>query len=150
MKRSAIDMSYYIVNYCNENWIEISNLKLQKLLYYVQAAFLVSGNEAFEDEIRPWRYGPVVSDVYQEFKIYVNRDIDDIFPDIPLEENEKKIVDKVIESYRYYTPPQMINKTHNEEPWKNAYSNRDNVIAKETIREYYNRHKDFLYGKSKG
>lgn len=35
----AIEISKYIVNYANEKGLDITNLKLQKLLYYVQAAF---------------------------------------------------------------------------------------------------------------
>lgn len=146
MSRTAIDMSYYIINYCNNHDISISNLKLQKLLYYVQAAFLTNGKEAFTDEIHPWRYGPVVSEVYQEFKIYVSGNIQDKFPDIKLSESEAELTNRVIESYREYTPPQMINKTHQEGPWKNASFNKDDIIKKETIRDYYNRHGDLLYG----
>lgn len=148
MDRSAIDISYYIVNYCNEHNIPISNLKLQKLLYYVQAAFLVRGKEAFSDEIRPWRYGPVVEAVYQEFKIYVNKNIETTVSDIRLADDEKTIINEVIESYKSYSPSRMIGKTHNEDPWKNAYRNEDEVIQKETIRNYYGRHRGYLYGKS--
>ena len=37
----TIEISKYIVNYANEKGLGITNLKLQKLLYYVQAAFLL-------------------------------------------------------------------------------------------------------------
>lgn len=146
MSRSAIDMSYYIVNYCNDHDIPISNLKLQKLLYYVQATFLTNGEEAFSDEVHPWKYGPVVSAVYQEFKIYVSGNIKDRFPNINLNATEKGLVNRVIESYRDYTPPEMISKTHNEGPWKNAYCNNEDVITKAAIKDYYERHGELLYG----
>ena len=36
-----LDVARYIINYSNEKNYGISNLKLQKLLYFVQAFFLV-------------------------------------------------------------------------------------------------------------
>ena len=146
MSRSAIEMSHSVVNYCIDHNIPISNLKLQKLLYYIQAAFLINGREAFSDEIYPWRYGPVVADVYQAFKMYVNRNIEDRFMDVYLDKKESEIADRVIESYRNYSPLQMVNKTHVEGPWRNAYANKDSIITKDAIRDYYNRHEELLYG----
>lgn len=35
----------------------ISNLQLQKILYYVQKAFLQSGGIAFDDDIEAWQFG---------------------------------------------------------------------------------------------
>ena len=69
----AISVAKYIINYSNSIDSPISNLKLQKLLYYVQAAFLVEeGKKCFCDEIVAWAFGPVVPDVYtnilKEFK----------------------------------------------------------------------------------
>src|SRR5271165_1232342 len=47
----------------------ISNLKLQKLLYYVQGYHLAFyGSELFPDPIVAWQYGPVVEGVYHNFK----------------------------------------------------------------------------------
>ena len=59
----AIEISKYIVNYANEKGLDITNLKLQKLLYYVQAAFLLlsEGKEpCFSDKIVACLHGPVL------------------------------------------------------------------------------------------
>lgn len=69
----AIEISKYIVNYANEKGLDITNLKLQKLLYYVQAAFLLlsEGKEpCFSDKIVAWLHGPVVENVYYEYSKY--------------------------------------------------------------------------------
>ena len=39
---NALDVSRYIINYSNDKNYGISNLKLQKILYFVQAYFLTS------------------------------------------------------------------------------------------------------------
>lgn len=59
---NVIDVSSYIINYSNQINHPINNLKLQKLLYYVQAATLVeTGRKCFNSKIIAWQFGPVVS-----------------------------------------------------------------------------------------
>ena len=48
---------------------DISNLKLQKLLYYAQGAVLaITGSPLFDDDIVAWEHGPVVPTVYHLYK----------------------------------------------------------------------------------
>ena len=55
----------------------ISNLKMQKLLYYAQGHFSALYDEPlFEERIEAWRYGPVVKNVYDRFAKYTNLAID--------------------------------------------------------------------------
>lgn len=62
---SAIDVARYIILYCKEKEYPISNLKLQKLLYSVQAQFLITKRDpAFLEEIEAWDFGPVVPEVF--------------------------------------------------------------------------------------
>jgi uncharacterized phage-associated protein len=47
----------------------LSNLKLQKLLYYAQGHYLATaGQPLFDDRIQAWSHGPVVPTVYHEYK----------------------------------------------------------------------------------
>jgi len=146
MERSGISMAHYVINYCNEQDMPISNLKLQKLLYYIQAAFLCDKKKAFADDICPWKYGPVVEAVYHEFKMFVNHIIDEKMPEVTLSEKESVLANKVIDSYKNYTALEMVNKTHMEAPWKNAYNNNDDVIKPEDIKAYYMRDSEKIYG----
>lgn len=51
----ALEVSQYIIDYCREKKYCMSNLKLQKVLYYVQAEFLVVTNKpCFKDKIEAW------------------------------------------------------------------------------------------------
>ena len=46
----------------------ISNLQLQKILYYLQVYFIQhEGIPLFEDEIEAWQFGPVIPEVYYEY-----------------------------------------------------------------------------------
>ena len=63
----AIDLSKYIVTKCIVDGCAISNLQLQKILYYVQKDFLQRDFVAFSDDIEAWQFGPVVPVVYYKF-----------------------------------------------------------------------------------
>ena len=48
---------------------QMTNLKLNKLLYYAQGVFLArTGKPLFDDDIEAWDLGPVVSCIYQKYK----------------------------------------------------------------------------------
>jgi uncharacterized phage-associated protein len=58
-----------IIALCHDRGIELTNLKLQKLVYYVQAWKLAIDHEPlFPDDIEAWVHGPVVPQVFRRFK----------------------------------------------------------------------------------
>lgn len=65
MGYSALDVAKYIINKCTIEHDAISNLQLQKILYYIQKWFLQNGLVAFDDDFEAWSFGPVVLSVYQ-------------------------------------------------------------------------------------
>lgn len=160
----AIDVANYIVNYCIDESMPVSNLKLQKLLYYVQAASLVeTGRRMFADEISAWKYGPVVENVYHSFKLYVDKEIVDkvtekySFLDFeqedydPMEmilETDQPIIQRVTKSYKNYSALKMVNKTHGERPWKDAFANNSEFIDVGEIKKFYSKENNraLIYG----
>ncbi|MDM0495266.1 Panacea domain-containing protein [Clostridium perfringens] len=139
------DIAAYIVDYSIENGCPVSNLKLQKLLYYVQAYFLVTKSEpCFREDIEHWRHGPVVREVYSQYKMYFDDKITKSNGFNGLGSYDKKLIDKVIDSYETYGPWDMVRKTHEEEPWVNT--NSDDVIDKKEIKKYFNKHKSYILG----
>lgn len=67
----ALEVSRHIINYSNDAGYGITALELQKLLYFVQAYFLIKkGKPCFRDDIEAWDFGPVVPSVYREYKRY--------------------------------------------------------------------------------
>lgn len=63
----ALDVAnYFIANYGGGT--EMTNLKLNKLVYFAQAVSLKQyGVPLFSDEIQAWSYGPVEPEVYHAF-----------------------------------------------------------------------------------
>lgn len=59
----------YIISFCEKEGYELNNLKLQKIMYFLQAqSLLESETPLFEGSLQKWKYGPVVPSVYHEYK----------------------------------------------------------------------------------
>lgn len=115
----------------------ITHLKLQKLLYYVQAyALLFFNRKAFAEKIMAWNYGPVVEEIYQEYKenhaneiILKDNNIGDI------SQGMRKIIEQVIITYGGIEATKLIDFTHEEEPWEKTTINSE--IKTDLIKEYF-------------
>src|SRR5829696_6466136 len=60
---------YFLAQQDEESGDLISNLKLQKLVYYAQGFHLTTkGRPLFKENIEAWVHGPVVPELYHAFK----------------------------------------------------------------------------------
>lgn len=117
----------------------ISNLKLQKLLYYAQGTYMaITGKKLFDDNLVAWTHGPVVIDVYYEYNHNGSKGIEYNDADAPKEEYTKKeenILNQVYEYFGQYSAWKLRNMTHAELPWQTTEHN--NVIDPEVIKEFF-------------
>lgn len=124
----ALELAKYIVRKCIIDKHPISNLQLQKILFFIQREFLRNkGHVAFYDEIQAWRFGPVVKNVYAYFCASGGMRLD--FPlaliksDIALEESDKKLIDKIVETCRIMDPWDLVLATHRKGgSWDRTYN----------------------------
>ncbi len=140
MKTQAIDIAKYVIKYCNDRNIVITNLKLQKLLYFIQAQFIVSyGRVCFNDEIQALPYGPVVLDVYMAYRHYGRNSIPNTHDyRINLDEDDCYLIDKILEKLANRDPFELVEITHNQDPWRDAYNRKSGaVITIDAIRKYF-------------
>lgn len=57
MSYNAIDLARYIISKCSKEQCPISNLQLQKILYYIQVEWLSKNNEPlFNNDICAWQF----------------------------------------------------------------------------------------------
>jgi len=60
-----------IIEQYHENQLEITNLRLQKILYFIQERSAKELHRlAFENEMQAWTYGPVFPEVYNLYSIF--------------------------------------------------------------------------------
>lgn len=122
----------------------LSNLKLQKLLYYAQAWHLaIFDNPLFGEEIEAWVHGPVVVSEYHRFKGWAWQPIMDN-PAIPkLEDSVKAHLQEVLEAYGSKNAYELEQLTHSEAPWKNARKGipedepSHEIISHDEMRKFY-------------
>lgn len=131
MAYKALDIAKYIVTKCKNDGNPISNLQLQKILYYIQKEFLQSNNGevAFDDQIEAWQFGPVVPNVYYEFCGYGAMTILSEYEVNHLIKKDQSIIDKIVEEKRTLNPWDMVEETHKPGgAWDQAYKNGNKSI----------------------
>jgi len=131
------------VRLSRENRSEITNLKLQKLLYYAQAWYLVFNDRPlFDENIEAWVHGPVVPEIFRLYKHLRWSPI----PDAGAAVDSENIEDHLREVFRVYgglSATKLERLTHSEEPWKDARRGLPidepsrNVISPESMKRYY-------------
>lgn len=140
---SALDIAAYIIAYCKSNNFVISNLRLQKILYFIQAEFLVAtGNPCFREDIQAWDFGPVIPEVYQVYKFYGSSNIPDVYDGSNtfsfIKDKDKRIIQEMIEECNKFSAIELVNITHNQAPWKDVFIKyQNNKIENEEIRNYF-------------
>ncbi len=116
----------------------ISNLKLQKLIYYSQGFHLAMHNTPlFDDDVLAWDHGPVVESVYHSYKHFGSNAIQtpDGFDDSVLTETEKSLLKEVYEVFGQFSAWKLRNMTHSERPW--LETPRNYPIERELMKEYF-------------
>jgi uncharacterized phage-associated protein len=117
----------------------ISNMKLQKLLYYAQGAYLaITGNVLFDDPIVAWKHGPVVEVVYHKYKGFGSSGIEYDGSDLPeFDDETESILNQVYEVFGQYSAWKLRELTHSEAPWN--FAEQGEVIDLTLIKEYFSR-----------
>lgn len=102
---------------------EMTNMKVQKLLYYSQSLHLALYDEPlFSEEIQAWRYGPVCPPAYKFYSDFEANQLpipskDDLSQ---IAEDKIKLLEEVWENFGAYNAYRLSNMTHEEFPWKKA------------------------------
>lgn len=117
----------------------LTNLKLQKLLYYQQGFHLAAfGTPLFAEDVEAWMYGPVVPVVYDTFSEYGSSALPKEKYDTPLQDEEEVLFNEVYDAYREFSAIGLMNRTHTEKPWIDAVPHdRGTVIPLESMKSYF-------------
>lgn len=137
MANSALEVAKYVINHEHKEGRPITNLRLQKLLYFVQAKILVeTGNPCFDDEMEAWDFGPVVPSVYHNYKFFGAWNLmDEPKPPKLPEENR---INEMLKKCSVYPTNQLVEITHTQRPWIEAYAKgRGTVIHNKDIRDFF-------------
>ncbi|HWD00162.1 MAG TPA: type II toxin-antitoxin system antitoxin SocA domain-containing protein [Candidatus Sulfopaludibacter sp.] len=133
---------YFLTLVDDEAGDSLSNLKLQKLVYYAQGFHLALADKPlFNEPIEAWEHGPVVPSLYRKFKQHGSApiprpengiDIDSYPADV------RDLLDEVYQVYGQYSAWKLRNMTHAEPPWIEAHNiSPSTVISHDSMRTYF-------------
>lgn len=139
-----------VIAYVFEKLEEVTPLMLQKLLYFIQGVYsALYGRPIFTEDCRAWIHGPVYPEVYDMFRDFKYNPIDDArfallegTADV-LTDDEKKVIDLVVNTFGIYGGKVLERITHNEDTWKEARKGygdsipSSELLSKERIMKYY-------------
>lgn len=137
---SPAQVANSFIKLATEKSIKIDPLKIQKLIFFTHGWSLALDNQSLVDEpFHAWRFGPVISSIYHEFKQYGNSQIKHFMSELIEHEPNNynwsstfidhddtttlNLVNKVIKDYGKYTGSQLSTMTHQKDsPWESTYS----------------------------
>lgn len=135
----ALTLAKYIVTKCVQDCCPISNLQLQKILYFIQVdALKTTGEPAFLNNIEAWQFGPVVPEVYYYFCGFGAMPIFSTYANDCTLKN-KETIDFIIEKKRSLEPWILVEETHrNGGAWNQIYKDGEgnhDIIPVELMRK---------------
>jgi uncharacterized phage-associated protein len=154
MTYTARHISNYFLERAEREGQALTQMKLQKLVYIAYGWYLaLTNSKLFEDRIEAWQHGPVIPDLYEEFKNFgrepitvksIEFDLDSLEatePTVPEhDENTQVILDRVWESYKRFSSAALRSKTHEADtPWSRVYDpdKRNQLLRDEDIGEHF-------------
>ncbi len=144
------DKMLRVIAYVFEKLEEVTPLMLQKLLYFIQGIYsALYGKPIFAEDCRAWIHGPVYPEVYELFRDFKYNPIEDARfallegTEEALTDDEKRVIDLVVNTFGMYGGKVLEKITHNEDPWMEARKGygdsipSSELLPKERIMKYY-------------
>ena len=142
---------YVILSLNGDENFSLINLKLQKLMYYIQAWSLgINGVPMMNAKFEAWVHGPVCIELYDRFKkdknLYSFIDEEDVLDNdsrSKIDSEDVEFIDYILENYAQYSGVQIEAMTHSEDPWINArkgikpMERCNNEITEQAMTDYY-------------
>nr|WP_314498686.1 type II toxin-antitoxin system antitoxin SocA domain-containing protein [uncultured Chryseobacterium sp.] len=151
MLYNPITIANYFIEKSFDEGIVITPMKVLKLVYIANGWFLgYTNNTLITERSQAWQYGPVISSVYDAFKIYGKSPIEKMFlPNNILQDEYSKLkndkytnsfLDSVWNVYKNYNALQLSDLTHQPNtPWSITYNSNGvrSTIPNDLIEKHY-------------
>lgn len=137
---SAHQVSIYIINWCYCFRIPITNLRLQKLLYFVQGEYCCAKKERLIcEDFYAWQLGPVIPEIYFEFSIFSSSNIPNQKETTDIAQSELNIINRILNKYKHFSTWDLVELSHEQDPWKYNYKvfGNKSLIPFESICNYF-------------
>lgn len=143
----ASDVADFFISLGNaENEDPMTNMRINKLMYFAQGFHLQRfGTPLFKDEIKAWKYGPVVESIYRKYHPTGRNIITECSPNFNISgfsADDIQLLLDVYNKYRSLSTSRLVEKSHEANtPWARTYVDGENrTIGLPLIKEYFNNH----------
>ncbi|MEO8085242.1 MAG: type II toxin-antitoxin system antitoxin SocA domain-containing protein [Bacteroidota bacterium] len=146
---SAVQIAVAFVNKGIAEGNYVTQMKLQKLVYFAHGYHLATNNQPLiREEIQAWEFGPVIPSIYHAFKLYGSDVIADLkYASVSPSDLSIRLSASALETINYtwkalsgVSAAKLSAWTHqNGSPWQNVYNPgvRDIRIDQEEIQKYF-------------
>lgn len=108
----------------------VTHLKLQKLLYFAQAAHLsLFGTPLFADDIEAWALGPVVPSVYRVFARFNDSVIPPAEAARTADPDIAAFLQEIWRLFGKYSAGELVHLSHEIGPWRLLYREGQQSVA---------------------
>lgn len=137
------DIANFILEFADNRGLKMTNLALQKLLYFAHGWFYAMYDQPLiKSKFEAWKYGPVQRVIYDQFKSFRDnalRDVratyidpltgDAVYRPIKLDPEHAEIISSVLEKYANYSASQLVEASHVEDgPWEYVWQQADDAV----------------------
>lgn len=152
----AMDVADLIITEAQKNNSPVSNLKLQKVMYFLNAIHLLEYKAPLitDANFEKWDYGPVIHSVYSEYSSNGANEISSPASHVSLQQDsyghftvvthnfninnldssDVNFIKNNIKKFLQYNPFELVDKSHIEPQWRDK-SEKD--YSDEKTRQYY-------------
>jgi len=146
-QKSVLVAQYFLDKSMKSSRHDLTNKKLQKLLFYAQAwSMVVNNKKLFNDKFEAWIHGAAIPAIYRKYKTFGFNPISESVDENDfqaLTDIEKSLLDEVWNIYGKYDADYLELLNHSEEPWQNARKNlspfesSSSAISESGMKSYY-------------
>lgn len=152
MRNNVLSVANAFIALAKRDGREISNMMLQKLMYFAQGHSLGLRNQPIVDEApEAWTYGPVFPTVYHHFKAYGGSSITHpvswydpsqgmyVLPPPIQDPEDWQMIEAVWDAYKDRSPIELSNMSHVKDgPWDKVYGTYRNAdIQDEEMKTFF-------------
>lgn len=137
------DVANYVLDSADRRDIVITNLSLQKLVYFIHGWFYsIYDQPLVKNKFEAWQYGPVQRVLYDQFKALREKPIRDlrathidpetgqnVYREPRIDAGHAEIIEQVLDKYSKFTAGQLVEQSHVEDgPWEYVWHQAEEVV----------------------
>lgn len=139
----ARDIANFVLDSADDSGVVITNLSLQKLLYFIHGWFYaIYEQPLIRNKFEAWQYGPVQRVLYDQFKTCRDRPIrgvratyidpengENVYRAPKIDPDHARLINAVLEKYAKFTAGQLVERSHVEDgPWEYVWQQAEDAI----------------------